>query len=533
MRTQTKTAGLEATGSVRDACSTAFAALASDLGDVQRGVNTLLWQTSELAALLDDGKEATDLTESARVAAGTLIELLGSEAPTNQGTIAVEARTALGAIKRETRALGAVASLTGITARSMNAPGLDDYIRSLRGFVASLAGDATALDEGVCAVARSRAQARDAAEAALAALAMALTALGDAKATSDAAALEETSLRARLGSEARSAADVARRETKALIAGVQFADEFAQRIARVEAMLGDDGPGSGRLAAAQIHALADDGDSVCDTAGVALDRLETVGAGLRAAFGDSHGDGPIAAAVRARRNALEAARSRETEMTAALDQVAGAADAIRDSITAAETRFAGLGSSADAIKVAAINATLFTARSGSARAALGVLAEAVRDSAEVAERQSDICRRAIARLSEGFDTARVDATATAATEFRSAMTTCATALDEADGALGRLSTMREKAGQAASSLLDAVQRCRASVDSVHSTQQDLRNLALSARPDDTVDAAYLQRFEPQYTMERERAVHRAVTGSPDPEPDQTPQGGATLDSIFF
>lgn len=532
-----KVAGSEATRDVRDACGAAFASLATRLGDVQRGVGGLLRQTSDLAALLSEDAASADPTEAARATARTLIGLLGADAPgaTSHRAVAAEAREALGEIDRETRALGAVASLTDITARSLNAPGLDDYTRTLRGFIGSLAGDAMALDEGVCAVSRSRLQARDAAETALSALSQALAALDDGGPTANAAAREQATLRARLAAEARAAADAARRETKALIAGVQFADEFAQRLEHIETIRRDGGPGTAALASAQIAALAEDAEAVCDAASGALDRLEALGASLRAAFGEAEGEGPVAAAVHARRKALEAARSREAEMSAALDLVASSADAIRLSISAAEERFAGLGRSAAAIKLAAINATLLTARSGSARAALGVLAEAVRDSAVVADRQSGACRRAIARLSDGFDADKVAATVAAAAAFRAAMADCAQALDSTGEALSKLALMRDGAADAAATLVEAVRRCQSSVDSVRRTQDDLRAMDDASGGAAPGDLSRLDRFESIYTMEREREVHRAVTGAPAASPVAAPvaAAGDVLDSILF
>jgi len=532
------TTARDATQALGAECGVAFEALADRLGDVQRGVSGLLRQTADLAALLQAEGDAPDPAAAVLGAARGLIDLLATDAPAaaGYGAAAAEARDALSRIDGEARALGAVSSLTLITARSLNAPGLEDYIRTLRGFIEGLAADARALDEGVCAVTDSRLDAREAAALALRALNQSVDVLDASGPSAEATARETAALRAQLAAEARDAADIARRETKALIAGVQFADEFAQRLAHVETIVEDGGPGTRALAAAQISALAEDAESVCDAAVEALDRLDLLGAELRAGFGEGGGEGPVAAAVRARRATMEAAQSREAEMVAALDKVAAAADAISISIGAAESRFAGLGRSASSIKHAAINATLLTARSGPARAALGVLAEAVHASAVVAGRQSVACRRAIGNLSEGFDSARVAATVASAAEFRAAMATCASALDAADAALSSLKQMRDSAAEAAAVLVEAVRRCRSAVSRVRATQGDLRAMAGTSAPASGMeDLTALGRFEPLYSMERERAVHRALIGSFAPLADAPAKQSAedAADSILF
>ncbi|AMY70952.1 hypothetical protein [Frigidibacter mobilis] len=528
----------DATEGVRAACGAAFETLADRLGDVQRGVGGLLRQTADLSALLNADSGGPDPAAAVLSAARGLIDLLGMDAPVaaGYGAAAAEARDSLSRIDGEARALGAVSSLTLITARSLNAPGLEDYIRTLRGFIEGLAADARALDAGVCAVTDSRLEARDAAALALRALNQSVIALDAGGPSAETTARETAALRTRLAAQARDAADIARRETKALIAGVQFADEFAQRLAHVEAIMDDGAPGTAALAAVQISALAEDAEAVCDVAARALDRLDALGAELRAGFGEGGGEGPVAAAVRARRAAMQAAQSREAEMVAALDKVAAAADAISASIGAAESRFAGLGRSAASIKHAAINATLLTARSGPARAALGVLAEAVHASAVVAGRQSVVCRRAIGNLSEGFDSARVAATVASAAEFRAAMATCASALDTADAALSNLTKMRDRAAEAAAVLVEAVRRCRSAVERVRATQSDLRAMAGASAPAaEREDLSTLGRFEELYTMERERAVHRLLTGSAAPPIDAPAKLSAedAADSILF
>ena len=538
MNIQISRTARDATQEVGAACGVAFEALADRLGDVQRGVGGLLRQTNELAALLNADSATPDPAAAVLSAARALIDLLAADTPVaaGYGAAAAEARDALSRIDGEARALGAVSSLTLITARSLNAPGLEDYIRTLRGFIEGLAADARALDEGVCAVTDSRLEAREAAALALRALNQSVVALDASGPSSEATARETAALHTKLAAEARDAADTARRETKALIAGVQFADEFAQRLAHVEAILEDGGPGTPVLASMQIAAIAGDAESVCDAAEGALDRLELLGGELRAGFGEGSGEGPVAAAVRARRAAMEAAQSREAEMVAALDKVAAAADAISTSIGAAESRFAGLGRSASSIKHSAINATLLTARSGPARAALGVLAEAVHASAVVAGRQSVACRRAIGNLSEGFDSARVAATVASAAEFRAAMATCASALDTADVALSSLTQMRDSAAEAAAVLVEAVRRCRSAVARVRATQGDLRAMAGTNAADAKLeDLSVLSRFEALYTMERERDVHRALTGSSAASADAPAKLSAkdAADAILF
>lgn len=526
-----------AAAAARAACDPAFEALTDRLGAVQRAMGALSRQAGALAELLAAPDGAADPAKAVAEAAGALDVALARTATAEEVAAPVTAAlAALEDVGREARMLDAVASLTQVTAQSLGAAGLEGYVAGLRAQIAALAGDARALDAGVRAIAAARAGAGRAGRSARAAVVAAARAVETARESSAGLAEAAAAFRGRISDEAAAATDAAQVETAALIAGVQFADELAQRLDHVGAIL--DGamgrePDAAALAAAQLRALADDGAAVCDRAADALARLETLGSRLAAAVGSSDGRDPAAALLTGRRAALAAASAREAETTSALAEVEDLAGRIAATVAGADARFAGLERSAAAINLAAINATLLTARSGAARAALGVLAEAVRDSAHASTERSRICRGAIAALSAGVEAIGADEAAASAAVFRAALADSAAALDAADADASALGLLRDGAADAASRLADAACGGRNALDAVRDALIALNRAAdMQAAPGARGDAAALACFEPIYTMDRERAVHAAVAGAPRdlPAPSQAP---AELDSILF
>lgn len=517
----------------RERCIAAFATVAERLAGVHGGAMTLTAQASDLRALLESGEIAVDPLAPVRETVAALRDaILQARVKDVDAAPLTLASAALDDIGDEARRLSAVAALTLITAQSLGAAGLDEYVMGLRALNGTLAGDAGALEDGLHAVVNARQRAAGSIARATAAL---------EQTTSELAAIADM---ATTGAASATLADVSRvedtlrgatgRETRALIAAIQFSDAMAQRLDHVQTLLGmtsGRAEAVGALIAAQLSALAQDGADVCADADAALVRLESTAAVAQAALHAQTDDTGVAVLLRRRRDNIAVAIACEKALGPALAQAAAAADEIEDRMNEALERFSSLGRSAVSINLSAINATLLTTRSGTAKAPLGVLAEAVRDGARLCAVRSDTCRGALEAISARLDPAAFAAFDTALDRFRDAVATCSAQLDAAEAAERTLGRTRVTAAAAADDLATGVQQARQALAAIG---PELEALAASGAPmaRTAVDAAAVSDLKAVYTMDREREVHAALCNEA-PVAAAAPVEMDALDSILF
>ncbi|MFN3615129.1 MAG: hypothetical protein ACK4WC_11310 [Rubrimonas sp.] len=517
----------------------AFATAADRLAEVHANAGALSEQLRALMELVSSHHDDQSSLQAVRMAALDLRSAIEQRAADEGARSVIEARAALGDIEAEARRLAAVAALTQITAQSLAAFGLNDYVASLRSLNRALADDAEALSSGVEALSQARARAKAAMSRASAGLSQAIAGLERTQTEPrDAEQAMEATRRVIAEAEA-SMGEALARETTALVAAIQFSDSMAQRLEHVETMLSmADGRESavGTLAAAQLRALHADACETCDMADAALKRIAEAAARANEAFRGDGEEDSAESLMKRRRIGLERALACDAELAPALADTQQAAAEIRDRLSEALSRFANLGRSAAEINLSAINATLLTARSGTAKAPLGVLSEAVREGARACAMRSKDCNVALAALSQGLDENRLVAVQASMRAFHEAVQACESDLAAAEQAVSRLALMRDAASDAADALGAAVGVARRALGQVPPALGETATLAaqLDAGAPDGFD---LSDIEAIYTMDRERTVHAALLGVARSAPAAAAMSAAaedvSLDSILF
>ncbi|MGY6634401.1 MAG: hypothetical protein ACXIU8_11755 [Alkalilacustris sp.] len=499
----------------RQHCITAFAAVAERLSGVHGDAMALTTQAGALRAMLEQSDLGTDPLADVRAAlAGLRTAMDRASANDCDGMPLMQAGSALSAIQTEARRLSAISSLTLIAAQSLGAAGLRDYVEGLRKLKDRLGDDATKLQQGLGSVIGSRQ--RVAAAIALANGALDRAAIDLAADEGDGAADAAQAALTAVTDLERTLHTATGRETKALIAAIQFSDSMAQRLEHVETILG---MAAGReeavaaLVVAQLAAIAEDARAVCATADSALVRLARTAGDTRVALqAQTEGSG-VALLLRRQRDSIGRVVACEETLGPALLEAAGAAGEIEGALTEALRRFEALGGSADRITLSAINATLLSARTGSAKGPLAVLAEAVREGAQVCTQRADICRGAMAVLADSLDAQAFAAFGTAMEGFRTAVTACTAQLDAAEAAERGLGAIRMEVSAAADSLAAAAADARRALAAIGPQLAALADAGTGPAAG-SVDPEQLRSILGIYTMDREREVHAALCNEP-------------------
>jgi hypothetical protein len=530
-------------GASRARCVAAFATAAERLAEVHGNASALSGQLRSLMELVAGDRDDQTTLKAVREAAHELRAAIQQRADDDGARSVIEARAALGDIEAEARRLAAVAALTQITAQSLAAFGLNDYVAGLRSLNGALADDAEALNDGVESLSRARSRAKAAMARASSGLAQAIVELERAQPAPNEIAAAMAATRRNIADAEASMSDAIARETTALIAAIQFSDSMAQRLEHIETMLGmtqGREAAVGSLAAAQLRALHADACKTCDAADAALQRIALAATRANDAFRGDGGEGSADAIMRRRRAGLQKALACDAELAPALSEAQQAAAEIRDRLSEALSRFANLGRSAAEINLSAINATLLTARSGTAKAPLGVLSEAVREGARACATRSKDCNAALAALSEGLDEGRLVAVQTSMNGFHAAVRACEADLAEAEQAASQLALMRDAASDAADALGAAVGVARRALAQVPPVLGEAA--AFGAELDGgSTEGVDLSDIDAIYTMDRERDVHAGVVGViamarpavAPAAPAPADVGDVSLDSILF
>lgn len=523
----------------------AFAEAADRLRIAHADLAALGRRLDDLSGLLAAQEIDSDPISPVAAAARALgAALAGGEDRAAAEADLAQASASLGQIEREVRELGAIASITMVTAGSLGAAGLDAYVADLRRLIATLAQESAALAGSIGGVgAALRASDRAGAKASRA-LRAAAASIDSGRARREATRAEAARLLRRLSATAGSYAEAVARETSAVVAAMQFSDSLAQRIDHAQQILAAAGGRESEvraLAAAQVDALAADARARAADADRSMARLAAEGGRVCAVFGAPGEDGAAGAALRSRKTDLQAIASRRAEAVAAAGIAADAGGRVRALLADAMQRFGGLIRSSAGINLSAINAMLLTARSGASRAALGVLSDAVRECALECAARGVECNEALRRLSDAAAAGRGSEIADAAAAFAGALSGAEDRLGAAERALAALDGMRRDTAESSARLPAATRGARQALGEVAAAAADLAALARGLRGERAAppDAERLADLFDLYTMEREREIHLALVGGTAPRRIEAPPppaaaaAEASLEDILF
>lgn len=455
---------------------------------------------------------------------------------------AAAALTALDEIEGRTRMLDAVAMLSLITAGSLQLRVFDDYVRNLRDLTAGIAADATQAKTAVATLMARRRRAHclfDEADRAMAEILATLTRFAPQRSAAG-QAMSETI--ARVEAVASAVPDVLATETNALVQAIQFSDAAMQRLDHLRTILSKDDRGRLALGAAQIDALVAATIATVAASRASFGRIET--AALEAsrilAARDDGGAGATEQAMDFSRALLTALREASGQALDGIEDASGESTALADLAEAAATRFANLVTATDAIQVAAINAGLLSRSERAEDASMVVLAVDVQRQAEACARASRTCRGAIAQLVRSDDLGVFAAVTDHALIFRRSVSETARAIEAAATAMEDLVRLGSGVADSLRRLASAVATASAALQTITDSAQDLARLAAALPRDVPPGSGDMADLFDLYTMDAERAVHRALLGLPEAPPPaasrpaHTPEpGDDMLAAILF
>lgn len=523
-------------------CVAAFAAVADRLGSLRAAVTGIEGQLAALVVFLTRQAEAEDPAARLLIEARALAQAMGDWAdPAAGGRVGHRLTTALGRIDRiarEAQMLLAVASLTRVVAAEGADHDFEDYVRSLRDLAATIAEESQNTRGGLAAteveVTRSRAAMAGAREV-IDGLALRL---GQSGAAGSALAKQVAEDRSRLQVAASTFPVEAGRETRGLIACMQFSDILSQRLDHAERILGLEGGEGAALAVAQLQAVVADGRAVTETAEAALAALIRSGGAALTVFEAGSGKGAVEALldrrqaelaqVEAASGAARRAGMLAAEMSAAIEARLG------DGLAATQK----LDRATYAINLSALNATLLAARGNRSRGAMKVLSDAVRESAALCSESSAACRAALEDCVAACHAGQIEAIRARGEAFGAALDGARAGLASARQDSRELATLEEGAQAALKGLMAAagagqaaLRRLAEVTASLEATAEELAGACAAEVPPDVAAAAMAL-----YTMEREREVHRACLGAvPVPPRPAVARavGQVDLDGVLF
>jgi hypothetical protein len=427
-----------------------------------------------------------------------------------------QAARAISAIRSQCRQLGAIASITEITAGSASAELLVSYVGSLRHVAGALTAGAQDVERTLVMLERSSEEGFQRIADVKPALVDVIDSLRLCS-DNEARVASDLLVDARQNAEnaAGSAADEAKAAMARLIVGMQYSDEFNQRIEHVERLSEEAATaGIAALIGHQLQALAEDGASVLTTIEAALKDLRSV-SDLSTSFIEQKGSAGATFALQAEEHALTSAISAHEKIAPALAAVDANRELVRERIGTTKESFTSLAANIEEIRLAAFNATLVSTRTGQSRGPLSVLADAVREGVSEASENLQSCDTALHAIATAHESKALVCIMDAARDFnrrveacRAACATADRSLSEIDAIRGDVETaadrVRTEIAAASAAMADVVQ----TLDSLRSAGQHLSETNSKGPPDQEA----LARAWESYTMPRERQVHEAVFG---------------------
>jgi hypothetical protein len=470
------------------AMAVAFAQVAGRLSDVRGALLDLCGRLGDLDRILEghsgNVRVLTVVETGAELLRIALNEGSTVAAPDRVTRSVVTSRTQLAEIIAHTKHLDAVASLTLITARSLNLPGFDSYVSDLRSLSARVRDDAGHLEVAVSALRKRRetaAQLYGQAGHSLDQVLGVFSRVADERATTEVVLARSLTEVAALATRLP---EVAAAETAGLVRAMQLADTRA----------------TGTDVAAAL-------DRIAAQASTAADVLSARG-GLQAS--------PAAQALQLGRKILsEVAEGARLTLTA-VDATAAEAETPRQLSDEASLRFASLVQATDQIHLAAINAVLLTRREDGQERTMTVLSSDVQQQAAACAAASSGCRTAIEQLSVPDDLKAFGTVAERGGAFRRAVGETEAAVDTAGSAMAELDRLRDIADASLQRLSAAAADAHQALVQLGRATDELSILAGSLPVSIPDGSSVLDDLMELYTMESEREVHRRLFGIAEP-----------------
>lgn len=548
-----------------------FARVGELLGAVHASLATLTGRLDMLAEMVTQDDDANDPMVETVAALRRLHDLLtGWQTSTmnpRKPEAAQMAKQALLAIRGEAMQLSAIASMTADASASLGAANLGDYVISLKAMASTMDDRTKAVDIGLIEIGHAQTKALRFGVAAVDLLTTSESALNADQVGRARAADAEREARTGIQDLALATRQTARGDIKVLIRAIQFSDSFAQRMDHIvhileaaEAVgpgrLGDavtvlpDNALAGtlfRLAGAQCRAAAEEMLVISDTARAALTQMARIGRHLQGQFGVESTGHAGQKLAEARETALQAAIAPLHVVRPAVATARAEVGRVERRVATATAQFEELRRVFVDVRLSGINATLLSARSGTGRAALAVLATAVQQAALNCETDMSLCEVALQQLAQEQGAAHLDAMGTAAEDFDRSVAECSAQLQQSRERLDRLISLKTEVSEIVTTLVVAADDSCAELGRITQLAEAMLTLSreIGSRFGDTISIdpyhPTLRALFDGYTMRCEREVQTALLGTPDGEtaaqegaPNADVQVPASdLDSIFF
>lgn len=507
-----------------------FEQLTEVLGGVHGALTDIAADAERLGGLVQEVGAARSDAGSLRKSCIELVDRLGRAhaalASDRLPKALARGLDAVGEMRSECRQLRAVASMTRVAGRSANIDGIEDYIGSLRKMIQRLEDTTVVVHEGLS---RINSSTRDAASL-----------LGDASQCARAALDRQRDAAPEGGDDllpvmsalaARLAASTSR-NTGVLMNGIQFSDAFAQRLQHVEAIIdaAGDRPAPAVLASAQLRALRADADVLIAETRAALQSLAADGRSAAQALAGDIG-GKAAGMLAGWHRELDDGRQLDLLVTPALRSAVSAVTAIEVAMEGAARDLATLATTAQEVRLAAINSGLLARRSGNGKTAMAVLSATVQERAHACSTLNLRCRDSFAVISQQTTGADFAQLARQADALGIQLARAKADLSRATALLSQLEDLKVAAQAGAADLQRGVEQGLAVLCGLPDLVRQIGSRAGSTqRPLSDAERAEIDAFADLYTMEREREIHAEVAGIA-----LAPMAAAqqSLDDIFF
>lgn len=494
-----------------------FEKLPGVLGEVHHALQDIGNNFDQLMALVDDVNTARTKSNALRNACLNLSDHLNAThtaiASKDLAQTLSEGLSAVETLQRECRQLTAIAWMTRVTGRSIKIDAIEDYIVSLRSMIQRLSVTTQSVEGSLgrigAAIKRAAIQLGQASECARNAM------KGRSLTAQSASSVSRTDVVAK--SVAVNLKQTAEVNTRMLMTGIQFSDAFCQRLSHIEIIMHEAGIDHNArvLARAQIIALVDDTSQMLNTTRKALEQLGAVGKSAAQSLIGNTGE-HTAQLLNNWRSELDDGHEIERAVSPALIDAMDAMKQIDMAIIDAGENLETLTATALDVSLATVNAVLLARRSGSAKAAMGVLSTAVRERADACNILSSRCRTSFTCINTSAQNAGFNELLEEINQLKNHISQAGADLEMASGMFIRLNAMQKTAEQSAWGLQKAVREGVSALSALPGRIDALRSFATELSGDGKAlsDCASLARFEKIYTMDREREIHAKVTRRP-------------------
>ncbi len=536
------------------------AATGADLAKVDKRVHTVFTQLNDSLTRVREGGQAMGVTLERLTAASTqCAQPLGQSTPLQErisqaqalfdGAASIDRTSSLHEVERRAEAalenvrhrgkfLWATSSIIESTAASMHLDAFRAYGQELRATAHALMTHAEHVSEKIQELssldAVLMASARKAAEA--------LGRLRDSLCEGEelGARLEEEKTEAgrQLARACSGAKTEVNREISGLSGMIQFSDQMTQRLDHIR-QITQAGPGYGRLAGAQLHALADDLEAAVRDANARLDRLKNVTIRQDSDAGDGGFAGAISAVLRYRSEMLVQASAQSAPVIRASEEADRGRAIMDNTLAELEKVFVELEKAYDKVSQASINSMILAARTGDNQKALSTLAIAVKEVADHCIVSVKAGRDAMEQIKACILKLSQEATE-AATGLAAALNEARAGLADSETFVAGIESAKSAVTEAEHAMSDIVASVLGELRPLDQIAPTLRDIAGRVDWGQPLEKEGLSRLFAIYSMERERNVHARACGlhmappePPAPAAPATQGDDDALDGIDF